>query len=185
MPLCADTAPPADEVVSESGVADEIPWAHSPFEQRWCSKPWRPVSGGRPASSGRAGSVARLPWVRRRRLGVTVLTQAPLTRFVGPWIQTGDGKYETRLGIERELMAELIANLPRFDVYRASFAPAVTNWLPFYWAGFDAMARYTYRWMISAIPIACGTASAATSAITCVARAGSWRCVPTWASRRS
>jgi hypothetical protein len=68
-----------------------------------------------------------------------------LTRFVGPWIRNGDGKYETKLVAERELMAELIAGLPRFDAYRASFAPAVTNWLPFYWAGFDATVRYTYR----------------------------------------
>jgi CelD/BcsL family acetyltransferase involved in cellulose biosynthesis len=42
-------------------------------------------------------------------------------------------------------MGELIAKLPRFDAYRASFAPAVTNWLPFHWAGFDATVRYTYR----------------------------------------
>ena len=26
-----------------------------------------------------------------------------------------------------------------------NFSPVVTNWLPFYWAGFQATVRYTYR----------------------------------------
>jgi hypothetical protein len=136
--------PSADEI-GTTGVIDEIPWAHTPFEQRWWLEAVAPGQWGETLVERQGHVVARLPWVRRRRLGVTVLTQAPLTRFVGPWLQVPDGKYETRLVTERELMAELIAKLPRFDAYRACFAPAVTNWLPFYWAGFDATVRYTYR----------------------------------------
>ncbi|TWF79022.1 acetyltransferase (GNAT) family protein [Pseudonocardia hierapolitana] len=128
-----------------AGVTDEIPWAHTPFEQRWWLEAVAPGQWGETLVERQGKIVARLPWVRRRKLGVTVLTQPPLTRFVGPWIQTGEGKYETRLVAEHELMAELIARLPRFDSYRASLAPAITNWLPFYWAGFDATVRYTYR----------------------------------------
>jgi CelD/BcsL family acetyltransferase involved in cellulose biosynthesis len=135
----------ADELVADAGVTDEIPWAHTPFEQRWWLEAVAPGQWGETLVERQGQVVARLAWVRRRRLGITVLTQAPLTRFVGPWIQTGDGTYETRLVAEHQLMAELIAQLPRFDAYRASFAPAVRNWLPFNWAGFDAMVRYTYR----------------------------------------
>ena len=131
--------------MTEAGVTDEIPWAHTPFEQRWWLEAVAPGQWGEALVERQGRVVARLPWVRRRRLGVTVLTQPPLTRFLGPWHQDSGGKYETRLVVERELMAELIAKLPRFDAYRASFAPAVTNWLPFYWGGFDATVRYTYR----------------------------------------
>jgi hypothetical protein len=138
-------SPEPEPVVTEVGVADEIPWVHSPFEQRWWLEAVAPGQWGEALVERQGQVVARLAWVRRRQLGVTVLTQPPLTRFVGPWIQTGDGKYETRLVTEHELMAELIAKLPRFDAYRASFAPAITNWLPFHWAGFDATVRYTYR----------------------------------------
>ena len=88
---------------------------------------------------------ARLSYVRKQKLGLTVLTQPPLTRFVGPWLRQSTGKYEKQLGTERELMGALIEQLPSFDVYRGNFAPAVTNWLPFYWAGFEATIRYTYR----------------------------------------
>jgi hypothetical protein len=136
---------PADELVTEAGVTDEIPWAHTPFEQRWWLEAVAPGHWGEALVERHGQVVARLPWVRRRRLGVTVLTQPPLTRYAGPWFQDRGGKYETRLATERELMAELIAKLPRFDAYRACFAPVVTNWLPFYWAGFDTTVRYTYR----------------------------------------
>ena len=35
--------------------------------------------------------------------------------------------------------------MPPHDVCRMQFAPEVTNWLPFYWAGFTAIPTYTYR----------------------------------------
>ncbi|HLU59343.1 MAG TPA: GNAT family N-acetyltransferase [Pseudonocardia sp.] len=130
---------------TEVRATDDIPWAHTPFEQRWWLEAVAPGQWGETLVERQGRIVARLAWVRRRRLGVTVLTQPPLTRFVGPWVDPGDGKYETRLATEHEVMAELIAKLPRFDAYRGAFAPAVTNWLPFHWAGFEATVRYTYR----------------------------------------
>ena len=42
-------------------------------------------------------------------------------------------------------MRELIAQLPRFDIFQQAFAPAITNWLPFYWEGFHQTTFYTYR----------------------------------------
>jgi hypothetical protein len=56
-----------------------------------------------------------------------------------------EGKYTRRLEMEKKLLGQLIEELPRFDLFRQSFSPALTNWLPFYWAGFDATVRYTYR----------------------------------------
>lgn len=126
-------------------VRDGIPWVHTPFEQRWWLEAVAPGRWGEALVERQGEVVARLPYVRRHKLGLTVLTQAPQTRFVGPWLRPSEGKYEKRLATERELMDELIAQLPPFDVYRGNFAPEVTNWLPFYWAGFDATVRYTYR----------------------------------------
>jgi hypothetical protein len=89
--------------------------------------------------------VARLPFVVKRRFGITALTQPPLTRYLGPWLELAEGKYETRLGRQKELMMDLISNLPRHDLFRQRFATDITNWLPFYWAKFDATPVYTYR----------------------------------------
>ncbi|MGD9531183.1 GNAT family N-acetyltransferase [Pseudonocardia sp.] len=119
--------------------------SHTPFEQPWWLEAVAPGRWGATVVERQGEVVARLPYVRKQKLGLTVLTQAPLTRFVGPWLRPSEGKYEKRLGVERELMGELIDGLPPHDVYRGNFAPAVTNWLPFYWAGFESTVRYTYR----------------------------------------
>ena len=133
---------PVGEVVSGD---DDAVAAHSPFEQRWWLDAVAPGDWGEVVVERQGDVVARLPYLRKRKLGLTVLTQPPLTRFVGPWLRPSTGKYATRLGTECELMGELIEKLPPHDAYRGSFAPAVTNWLPFYWAGFEATVRYTYR----------------------------------------
>ncbi|MGD9528159.1 GNAT family N-acetyltransferase [Pseudonocardia sp.] len=119
--------------------------SHTPFEQPWWLEAVAPGRWGHVLVERGGEVVARLPYVRKQKFGLTVLTQAPLTRFVGPWLRPSEGKYEKRLGVERELMGELIDRLPPHDVYRGNFAPAITNWLPFHWAGFDATVRYTYR----------------------------------------
>ncbi|MGD9526936.1 GNAT family N-acetyltransferase [Pseudonocardia sp.] len=128
-----------------AGDGARIDAAHTPFEQPWWLEAVAPGRWGQAVVERQGEVVARLPYVRKHKLGLTVLTQAPLTRFVGPWLRPSEGKYEKRLGVERELMGELIEALPPHDAYRGNFAPAVTNWLPFYWAGFQATVRYTYR----------------------------------------
>jgi hypothetical protein len=88
---------------------------------------------------------ARLPYVQRRRGGLTVLTQPGLTQSLGPWVEDGEGKYARRLELEKERLTALIEALPPFHVFQQSFSTRITNWLPFYWAGFTATVRYTYR----------------------------------------
>lgn len=93
-----------------------------------------------------AGQVAaRLPFVRRRRLGSTWLLQPKLTKWLGPWLRPSTAKLTNRIAEEKELMQELIDALPQFDLFRQSFAPEVTYWLPFYWRGFSQTTLYTYR----------------------------------------
>ena len=89
----------------------------------------------------------RLPFIVRRRFGLTLLTQPRLARDLGPWVRDTDGgaKKSGRLAVEKRVMTELIQGLPRFDVFQQSFSPSVGNWLPFYWCGFQATLRYTYR----------------------------------------
>lgn len=94
----------------------------------------------------RGGQVAaRLPFVRRKKLGTTWLLQPKLTPCLGPWIRASDAKLTNQIAEEKELMQELMEALPKFDLFRQSFAPEVTYWLPFYWQGFSQTTRYTYR----------------------------------------
>ena len=78
-------------------------------------------------------------------MGVEAIVQPPLTQTLGPWLATCEGKYPRRLEAEKRLLGSLIEQLPHFDLFRQCFTPALTNWLPFYWAGFEATVRYSYR----------------------------------------
>jgi len=125
--------------------ADEVPWTHTPFGQPWWLDAVAPGSWGEVVVERKGEVAARLPYVVKERFGLRVLTQAPLTRFLGPWTRPADGKYGHRIGVEKQLMSELIEGLPPHDAFHANFAPAISNWLAFHWAGFDATLHYTYR----------------------------------------
>jgi hypothetical protein len=123
----------------------EVPWAHTLFEQPWWLEAVAPGSWDEVVIDKAGQVAARLPFVVRKRYGVTALTQAPLTRFLGPWLRPATGKYTNRIAAEIELMSEIVERLPAHDVFQISFDPDVTNWLPFHWADFGATVRYTYR----------------------------------------
>jgi len=94
----------------------------------------------------RGGQVAaRLPFVHHKKVGGVWLLQPKLTPYLGPWLRASSAKLASRLAEEKELMQELIDALPPFDLFHQSFAPEVTNWLPFYWRGFSQTTRYTYK----------------------------------------
>ncbi|HEX7299572.1 MAG TPA: GNAT family N-acetyltransferase [Solirubrobacteraceae bacterium] len=124
---------------------DSIAEVNSIFEQPWWLDAVAPGRWG--AAVVRRGEkiVARLPYARRRRLGLTTIGQPPFTQTLGPWLAPMEGKYARRLETEKRLLGQLINQLPDFDFYRQSMSPALTNWLPFHWAGFAATVRYTYR----------------------------------------
>lgn len=89
--------------------------------------------------------VATMPYhykKNRRRLRIL---QPPVTQTLGPWIRTSDAKYANRLGQEKDILTELIAQLPAFDHFHQQWHHSYTNWLPFYWRGFQQTTRYTYR----------------------------------------
>jgi Acetyltransferase (GNAT) domain len=125
--------------------SDSIAWVNSIFEQPW----WLDsVAPGRwSAAVVRRGDdvVARLPFVQRRSLGITAIVQPHLTQTLGPWLAPLEGKYARRLETEKKLLRQAIEMLPPVDHFRVNFSPRLTNWLPFYWAGFEATVRYTYR----------------------------------------
>lgn len=89
--------------------------------------------------------VASMPYYIRKRYGLTVLTQPKLTQTLGPWLRPSDAKYSNRLGQEKDLLTELINQLSDFAHFKQNWHHSNTNWLPFYWRGFQQTTRYTYR----------------------------------------
>lgn len=89
--------------------------------------------------------LALMPYSIRRRFRLRIVGQPPLTPALGPLLAPISGPNFKRLSLEKELMGNLIAQLPPFDLFRQTWSPSIINWMPFYWAGFEQTTRYTYQ----------------------------------------
>lgn len=87
---------------------------------------------------------AALPYRFQRRRGFRVLSQPPLTPFLGPWLRDTGAKKANDYGRQKDLMTELVEQLPAYDHYQQNWSPMITNWLPFHWRGFKQSTGYTY-----------------------------------------
>lgn len=89
--------------------------------------------------------ISAMPYYITQKKGFKVITMPPLTQAMGPWIKyPPNQKYANKLSLEKELYLDLIKKLPDFDHFAQNFNYRVTNWLPFYWKGFEQTTRYTY-----------------------------------------
>ena len=75
-----------------------------------------------------------------------VISMPPFTQTMGPWFapNSEDTKYTTSLGQRQALCRSLIEQLTPYRVFLQNFHHAITDWLPFYWAGYQQTTRYTY-----------------------------------------
>ncbi len=81
----------------------------------------------------------------RKKWGFPVVVMPPLTPFAGPWLRyPKTDKLQSRHSFEKEVLKKLVAQLPNVFYSSQSFHFSLTNWLPFYWAGYQATPRYTY-----------------------------------------
>lgn len=128
----------------DSGPVHEMPQAYSLFQQPYWLNAVAPGQWGAAVVSGGGQIAARLPYVIKREYGLTRLVMPQLTKFLGPWLSPPFGKYSNELARQKDMMFELIEQLPRFDGFAQNFHYTITNWLPFYWKGFSQTTRYSY-----------------------------------------
>jgi hypothetical protein len=96
----------------------------------------------------KGGSIlAALPYsFTRSRKGIEIY-QAKLTQKNGMYIKyPSRQKYTSRLSFEKKVMREIIEKLEKDNLckYTQNFDYTTTNWLPFYWNGYNQTSRYTY-----------------------------------------
>ncbi len=86
--------------------------------------------------------VGALPFLVGKKLGLKYVLQPQLTQYNGPWLSEGLDFTE-----RQRVMAEMADRLKgmHLALYSQRFSPSVTDWLPFYWAGFKQTTCYTYR----------------------------------------
>ncbi len=85
------------------------------------------------------------PYVLYKKLIYKLILPPYLTPYNGIWLSySEDQKYTNRLSYEKTIISSLIDKLPNVDVYKQKFFPEFTNWLPFYWKGYQQTTKYTY-----------------------------------------
>ena len=92
--------------------------------------------------------VGVMPFLFGRKLGMTYILQPQLTQYSGPfYCYPEEYNRQQRIEFEKEVAALLLKPLKQLHpaFFLQNFSPLVTNWLPFYWAGFSQTTRYTYR----------------------------------------
>ena len=88
---------------------------------------------------------ASLPYQKTKKAIFEIITMPILTQTMGIYIKyPPKQKYYKKLSWEKEVMENLILNLPKIDSFSQNFHHVITNWLPFYWAGFEQSTRFTY-----------------------------------------
>jgi len=88
---------------------------------------------------------ASLPYIKTKRTVFEMISMPKLTQTMGVYIKyPPKQKYYKRLSWEKDMMSKLIDGLPKVDTFSQNFDKSITNWLPFYWAGYEQTTRYTY-----------------------------------------
>lgn len=134
-----------EDATSSTVLPGGIREADSIFQQPWWLEAVMPGAWGEASVRDGQRTVARLPYVVKKRYGLVLLTMPPLTATLGPWFYPSDAKYQHQLSDQKHFCQALITQLPRYDVFSQTFSPSVKNILPFYWAGFCPSLCYTYR----------------------------------------
>ena len=83
-----------------------------------------------------------------KKLGYKIIIQPQLTQFNGIWLDYSNRKIGTNfISFEKEVMTDLIKQLEelKFCYYDQNFHYSFTNWLPYYWKGYEQTTRYTYQ----------------------------------------
>jgi len=73
------------------------------------------------------------------------ITNPILTPRLGIWINYHENqKYTSKLGLEKEVITDIISKLPKHKIFTLNFYYNLNNWLPFYWKGFNQTTKYSY-----------------------------------------
>lgn len=89
--------------------------------------------------------IASMPYYITKSKGFTKIDMPLLTQTMGVYIKYPQNQsYYKKLSFEKQLIEELLKQIPKIDAYKQRFSYQFTNWLPFYWKGYKQTTRYSY-----------------------------------------
>ena len=118
--------------------------SYSIFQQPWWLEAVAPNMWEEISIKDQTGTIARWPYIKKKKYFFDVISQPQLTQHLGPWIKPIKAKYCNVLSNQHDVFCELIEALPSYDFLIQNFHHSITNWLPFYWKNYEQTTRYTY-----------------------------------------
>ena len=88
---------------------------------------------------------AAFVFCHKKKAGLKIITMPPLTQFTGVWFKqsTNPNTHEKHSQLQ-DYLSQIIAQLTDCQSLTLRTHFSLTDWLPFYWAGFKQTTRYTY-----------------------------------------
>ena len=127
--------------ISKASIFHEYWWLEAVTAGRFCEVEVR--QGDYPAG--------RLPFVVTRRKGLRCLGMPDFTHLLGPIVDSGDGKMQTRMTNRLSTVGALISQLPPFDFFKQVIDPtlddglALIDGLAFQRHGFQVGHQYSFQ----------------------------------------
>ena len=84
---------------------------------------------------------ATMPFYKFDRYLLKFIRMPHLTKYLGPYFTKAFNNMKHR----KNLMRELIKQLPSFNFFEQNFHPSFNDWLSFYWKNFTGTTRYTFE----------------------------------------
>ena len=113
----------------------------------WLDAVCGPGGWGVAMARGKKGEIAAaLPYFKSKVKGLPALRQPPLMPYMGLWRYPAyqQATHSKRFTLDRQLVPQLLEQLPRVVLHTQKLHPSTDNWLPFYWAGYQQQLRYHF-----------------------------------------
>ena len=89
--------------------------------------------------------LGRMPFVLKRRYGLSAVSTPSYTPWLGPWICETKARGSNELGHQHDILGQLVAGLPKASRTLVACAPEVSNLMALHWAGYTLQLAYTFR----------------------------------------
>lgn len=124
---------------------ESIACVNSVFEQPWWLEAVAPGNWGSAEIRQNGKIIARLPYVKEKRYGFKVLGMPAYTQTLGYWIDETGAKNSKKYARYKDLITDLINQLPKGYSVDLSLDHNCSYLFPFKWNGFRIEMSYSYR----------------------------------------
>lgn len=125
--------------------SNSIEQVNSIFEQPWWLDAVAPGQWDTAVIEKGGKTVARLPYVKTKRLGFRLLGMPEYTQTLGYWLLDTGARNAKKYSREKDLIMELIAQIPKGCSVDLELDHSCDYLFPFKWSGYTLQMQYSYR----------------------------------------